>query len=107
MGDRGCLSLFGRKTEAHRMLAEHLTAEYRVKTQGRGRTVDEWKARPEQPDNHFFDGLVGSAVAASIQGAVLPGTSAPEPPRKKLKLSEIRRRRYTLEDRRRGIRPEG
>ncbi|HRR87102.1 MAG TPA: phage terminase large subunit family protein, partial [Phycisphaerae bacterium] len=34
MGDRGCLSLFGRDPEVHRLLAEHLTSEYRVKTEG-------------------------------------------------------------------------
>ena len=51
-GDRGCLSLCGSKAAPHRLFAEHLTAEYRVKTEGRGRTVDEWKIRPEQPDNH-------------------------------------------------------
>ena len=48
MGDRGCLSLFGDQPDQHRLFAEHLTAEYRVKTEGRGRTVDEWKLRPEQ-----------------------------------------------------------
>lgn len=74
MGDGGCLSLFGDKPEQHRLLAEHLTAEYRVKTEGRGRTVDEWKQRPERGDNHWFDCLVGTAVAASMQGVVLPGT---------------------------------
>jgi len=45
MGDRGCLSLFGDSAEQHRLFAEHLTSEYRVKTEGRGRTVDEWKTR--------------------------------------------------------------
>ncbi|GIW85723.1 MAG: hypothetical protein KatS3mg108_0047 [Isosphaeraceae bacterium] len=79
MGERGCLSLFGDKPETHRLFAEHLTAEYRVKTEGRGRTVDEWKLRPERSDNHWLDGLVGAAVAASIQGAVLPGTDGREP----------------------------
>jgi phage terminase large subunit GpA-like protein len=74
LGDRGCLSLFGDRPEQHRLFAEHLTAEYRVKTEGRGRTVDEWKMRPERGDNHWFDGLVGCAVAASLQGVVLPGT---------------------------------
>lgn len=74
MGDRGCLSVFGKNPEAHRMFAEHLTSEYYIKTEGRGRTVDEWKQRPEQPDNHWFDCLVGSAVAASMQGAILFGT---------------------------------
>ena len=39
MGDKGCLSLFGDRPDQHRLLAEHLTAEYRVKTEGRGRTV--------------------------------------------------------------------
>jgi hypothetical protein len=73
MGDRGCLSLFGDRAETHRLFAEHLTAEYRVKTEGRGRTVDEWKPRPDRFDNHWFDGLVGCAVAAAMQGAVLAG----------------------------------
>ena len=71
MGERGCLSLFGADANAHRLLAEHLSAEYRVKTEGRGRTVDEWKLRPERSDNHWLDGLVGSAVAASILGVSL------------------------------------
>jgi hypothetical protein len=42
MGDPGCLSVFGRKAVQHRLFAEHLTAEYRVRTEGRGRTVEEW-----------------------------------------------------------------
>ena len=74
IGDRGCLSLFGNNPEPHRMLAEQLTAEYYVKTEGRGRTVDEWKSRPDQPDNHWLDCLVGAAMAASMQGCVLFGT---------------------------------
>jgi hypothetical protein len=94
MGDRGCLSLFGDKPDRHRLFAEHLTAEYRVKTEGRGRTVDEWKIRPSAFDNHWLDGVVGAAVAASIQGAVLPGTEGkPTVVRTKLKLSELQRRR--------------
>ena len=94
MGDRGCLSLFGTKPEQHRLFAEHLTAEYRVKTEGRGRTVDEWKIRPEQPDNHWLDCLVGCAVAASIQGVTLFGTEAkPMMKRKRVKLSDLKRER--------------
>jgi hypothetical protein len=93
MGDKGCLSLFGRNPANHQLFAEHLTAEYRVKTVGRGRTVDEWKLRPEARDNHWFDGIVGCAVAASIQGASLPGTQAvAKASGKRLKLSEIRRK---------------
>ena len=92
MGDRGCLSLFGRDPARHQLFAEHLTAEYRVKTSGRGRTVDEWKLRPEAHDNHWFDGIVCCAVAASIQGAILPGTQEiAKPVAKRLKLSDIKR----------------
>jgi len=73
LGDKGCLSIFGRKPEQHRLLADHLTSEYRVQTQGRGRTVDEWRLRSDGVDNHWLDCLVGCAVAASMLGAALPG----------------------------------
>ena len=100
MGDSGCLSLFGstsltaggREADKHRLLADHLTAEYRVRTEARGRTVDEWKLRAGGPDNHWLDCLVGCAVAASVQGAVLPGTDAKVAPvRQRIKLSELQR----------------
>ncbi|RIK72342.1 MAG: hypothetical protein DCC68_26525, partial [Planctomycetota bacterium] len=94
MGDRGCLSLFGDRPEAHRLFAEHLTAEYRVKTEGRGRQVDEWKLRPERSDNHWLDCLVGSAVAASMQGTVLLGGDALAPPkRERISFADMQRRR--------------
>ena len=94
MGDPGCLSLFGRDAKAHRLLADHLTAEYRVKTLARDRTVDEWKLRPTRPDNHWLDCLVGCAVAASIQGAALAGVDARSAiQRQRVRLSEIQRSR--------------
>ena len=94
MGDRGCLSLFGDKPDLHRLFTEHLTAEYRVKTQGRGRTVDEWKMRPQATDNHWLDCLVGCAVAASMQGVVLPGTDLKQvAKRPRIRLSELQGRR--------------
>jgi hypothetical protein len=93
MGDPGCLSLYGSKPEAHRLLAEHLTSEYRVKTEGRGRTVDEWKLRVDGLDNHWLDCLVGAAVAASMQGAVLFGIEARVMPRPRMRLSNLRRSR--------------
>jgi hypothetical protein len=42
-----------------------------VRTTANGRTVDEWKNRVSNPDNHWFDCLVGCAVGASMQGAEL------------------------------------
>ena len=95
MGDKGCLSMFSDSAATHRLFAEHITAEYRVKTEGRGRTVDEWKLRPEASENHWLDCLVGCAVASSIQGTVLPGTdaAAPLPKRSRLKLSDLQQKR--------------
>ena len=31
-----------------------------------GRKVDEWKMRPAAHDNHWFDGVVGCAVARTL-----------------------------------------
>ncbi len=96
MGDPGCLALFGRNGGSsnrtatnHQLLAEHLTSEYRVKTQGRGRTVDEWKLRVDGLDNHWLDCLVGCAVAASMQGAVLYGTDVQPASRRRIRLSDL------------------
>ena len=94
MGDRGCLSLFGTSPETHRLFADHLSAEYRVKTQGRGRTVDEWKMRPERADNHWFDCVVGCAAAASMQGVLLGGPEAKlQSEKKRVSFAELQRRR--------------
>ena len=96
-GDRGALTLWGRSADDHLLFAEHLTAEYRIKTEGRGRRVDEWKMRPDAHDNHWWDCVVGAAVAASMSGCVLAGTMADGKPRTaakpKMKLSELRRMR--------------
>ncbi|MFA7177856.1 MAG: terminase gpA endonuclease subunit, partial [Smithellaceae bacterium] len=91
LGDKGNLSLYGRIPGVHQLLAEHLTAEYRVRTQGRGRTVDEWKLKPERNDNHWLDCIAGCAVCGSMLGAalpeVLPVRTAARP---RIKLSERR-----------------
>jgi len=70
-GDPGSLTIFGQSPSAHRLLAQHLVSEYRVSVEARGRRLDEWKRRPEYPDNHWWDCLVGCSVAASMVGASL------------------------------------
>jgi len=65
-----------------------------VKTQGRGRELEEWKLRTPGTDNHWLDCLVGCAMAASMQGAVLFGTDVRGEARKpRLRLSELQGRR--------------
>lgn len=89
LGDKGNLALYGRIPGVHQLLAEHLTAEYRVRTSGRGRTVDEWKIKPARDDNHWLDCLAGCAVAGSMLGTTLPEFAAAKAvPRERLKLSE-------------------
>lgn len=92
-GDKGGLWLWGESPDHHRMLADHLVAEYHVQVEGRGRTVDEWKLRPERPDNHWWDCLVGAAVAASMQGASLPDLPGLAGPKKRryVPLGDMRR----------------
>jgi phage terminase large subunit GpA-like protein len=68
MGDAGCLALYGKKPDDHRLVSEQLVAEYRVRTHGNGRDVDEWRLRPGNPDNELLDCLAGAAVAASMLG---------------------------------------
>ena len=95
LGDRGCLSLWGRDPVRHLCYAEHLCAEYRVPTEGRGRKVDEWKLRPESHDNHWLDCTVGCAVAASMLGETLPcaNLSREKKPKRALKLSSVQKRK--------------
>ncbi len=93
IGDRGCLALFGQGPHRHRLLADHLTAEFRTRTEGHGRVLDEWRLPPHHPDNHWLDGLVGCAVLGSRLGAALPEHQA-SAPKASLKLSDLYRQKY-------------
>jgi phage terminase large subunit GpA-like protein len=96
-GGGGCLSLFGDEPETHKLLADHLTAEAGIRTEGRGRSVTEWKIKPSRPDNHWFDCLAGCCVAAAIQGASLDQTKAgPSRRPQRVKLSELQRQKHGL-----------
>jgi hypothetical protein len=76
------------------LLADHCTSEYFVDVEAHGRKVREWQWRAERFDNHWFDGLVGAACAASMEGAVLGGTASTErPKRKQVSFAEMQRRK--------------
>ncbi len=95
-GDPGALTLFGRAPSDHKLLAQHLSeSETYTETFGQGRTVREWKLKPDKPDNHWFDCLVGCAVAASLCG-LRPAGEPEKPKRPRLKLSDIQRRKREL-----------
>jgi hypothetical protein len=95
-GGAGCLMLFGDRKDEHLLFADHLTAEYRVATEGRGRKLEEWKDRPDRRDNHWWDCLVGCAVAAGVHGVKWSAAQAagdtPLP-------ADARRKRQTLGER--------
>jgi hypothetical protein len=94
-GDPGALSLYGKRPEPQRMFVEHMVSEYSVRTEGRGRVVDEWQMRPGHTENHLWDCLVGCAVGASEQGIVLQdfSTGRREQKRQKVRLSELQKTR--------------
>lgn len=89
IGDAGSLSIWGTDRETHRMFFEHMVSEYRVSTTGQGRQVDVWDQRPSKPDNHFWDCLVGAAVAASFEGVRLKQHEATKPKRRRFTAADI------------------
>ena len=94
VGDKGALTLFGKKAQSHRMLADHLTSERPVEVTAKGRTIEQWQLVMAGRDNHWWDCLVGSAVAASMQGAELFGEGVAAPAKRvKVKLSDLQRDR--------------
>ena len=77
LADRGCISLFGGPKTDHTLFAEHIARSERwVEVTGPYGTVREWSPLPGKPDNHWLDGLVGAAAAASMIGCHTPTESA-------------------------------
>jgi hypothetical protein len=95
MGETGGLSLFGADPAEHRLIADHLCAEYRLATSGRGRKLEEWSIRPGAADNHWLDCLVGCAVGAALEGCALDGAGAPPrgPAPRKESWAEVQKRK--------------
>jgi hypothetical protein len=86
IGDRRSLEVFDGD---HRMLADHVTSEFGVKTSGRGRMVTEWKLRPGR-DNHLLDVVVGCCVGASMLGVKVDlGMPSRRPAAKKKRRASV------------------
>lgn len=93
-GDRGAMTLFGKTDSEHRLFADHVAgSETWVRTQGQGRIVQEWTLRPSRPDNHWFDCLVGCAVAASMCGVRLGIEREDRTVRPRVRLSDLQKTR--------------
>jgi hypothetical protein len=70
-GSHGSLGVWGHGLpgRGHTVLFDHLTSEYSTLKEGPHRKVDVWQLLPNR-ENHWWDCLVGSAVAASIDGLI-------------------------------------
>lgn len=80
-GSPGCLSLFGADPFAHRLFADHCTAEFAETLASPARRIEAWKMRPGRSENHWWDCVVGAAVAASVRGLTYsPSVAAGEAP---------------------------
>lgn len=82
--DPGGLSLFGRHPREHEPYAEQCCAEQREWRQIGDAGKWHWEQKPGRPDNHWWDCLYGSAVAASLLGVRVPGVQEKEPAKRKL-----------------------
>lgn len=94
-GDAGALTVFDASSDPLRdLLLEHWTAEYAEETAGRQRVLQEWQLRPGRRENHWWDCLVGAAVAASVLGCALPAVDGPaRTQRPRVRWSAIQRDR--------------
>jgi len=98
LGTPGGWELFGRQPKEHSLFADHCVAEEAKtllhKETQRERTVWEWK--PGRPDNHYWDCLIGAAVACSMLGARPAGMEpvrARPSPRERPTMAELKAKR--------------
>jgi len=89
-GSKGAIQFYGDRGRAnmfmHRNMVSHLTAEQCTRVTANNRTVDEWDLPVKGRDNHWWDCLVGCAVAASMLGLSTKEHSKPKNRRRKRKV---------------------
>jgi hypothetical protein len=95
-GGASGLTLCGKDSSTHELLAEHIASEYSEPVTYRGDTFDKWLMRPHRVDNHLLDTLVLATVAASVQGLTFQadGSATTNTPRPKVKLSDLMKKRH-------------
>ncbi len=75
LGATNAITLFQDTRANHRVLFDHMTAEYPDPTEARGRTLDMWYLLANR-ENDLFDCFVGCSVAASLRGITNVGHQA-------------------------------
>lgn len=86
------IELFGTKPEEHELLGSHLSSEMSAPKNLDGYRWDQWapitrEFGKKNPDNDWFDCLVGCAVAASVAGVAINATGSVEPTAKAQPIS--------------------
>lgn len=74
LGDGDTTRITIHSGKPHDLLADHLASEYPTRAISRERACDLWSLTPGQ-DNHWWDCLVGAAVAASYSGVEAIGAT--------------------------------
>lgn len=93
VGVTGSFSLFGDEHQRHALLADHFRAEAPVLVQAKGRSVVEFKKKPDGGDEDLFDCVVGCCVAGSMLGVQLDQLKETRTIARRVRLSEIQRAR--------------
>jgi len=93
MGQKGAFSLYGDERTLHDLFASHSASETWNLTTGNGRTVNEWKLKPSEPDNHWWDCSVGCMVGLNMLGLHPPGFKTTEDDPKPVDMSAQNRKR--------------
>lgn len=72
LASKTALYLYGDDSKHHGLIADHWAVEKYTTVSADGRSVDEWENPSNWFDQHWWDGIVGCAVAASMVGVQTP-----------------------------------
>lgn len=86
-GADGALRICAYERE-HDLFYDHMVAEKGIEVEAKGRKVEEWD-NPSRRDNHWWDTLIYSAIAASMEGCKIKGTELVKTDRNKRKRRKI------------------